>query len=153
MSLCNLCKNIPWENLPAFPENLGFTLSGHAYLQAIHDWPQGLRGHPHHQSLDALRQSAPCCSLCSLICESVENVQKELEGLRPRWEAGEMHQYDLPTWEMWLVKRREGGDGCWIMSFVDEKSERSLSRKKRGVVEARLVAALAICVRDGEVLR
>ncbi|KAL9093996.1 MAG: hypothetical protein Q9165_003666 [Trypethelium subeluteriae] len=151
MSLCNLCIKIPWENLPAVPEDLASLLSGHQYIQAVPGWPQGVQGHPHHQSLDSLRQSASFCSLCSLICESAENVQRELEELRPKWEAGEGIQYDWPTWEMWLVKRRQGGDGCWVMSFVDGESERSQSREEESR-EAWIVAALGICVRDGDPL-
>ncbi|KAL9115744.1 MAG: hypothetical protein Q9227_000112 [Pyrenula ochraceoflavens] len=152
MPLCSLCRDIPWESLPTIPDDLGAILSGLPYIQAIPNWPTAVRGHPHHQSLDTLRQSASSCSLCSLICESAENVQKELEDLKPKWEAGEARQYDWPTWEMWLVKRRKGGDGCWVMSFVDTQSHWGQRRKDRGVEEAWMVAALGICVRDGDFL-
>ncbi|KAI9699584.1 MAG: hypothetical protein M1820_007083 [Bogoriella megaspora] len=152
MSLCGFCKNIPWENLPTVPEDLSSLFSGHKYIQAVLGWPQDVRGHPHHQSLDALRQAASYCSLCSLIRESAENVQKQLEELKPKWEAGEMRQYDWPTWEMWLVKRRKGGDGCWVMSFVDMQSKWSRRRKDKERKEAWIVAALGICVRDGDPL-
>ncbi|KAJ4247465.1 hypothetical protein NW762_013140 [Fusarium torreyae] len=53
-----------------------------------------------------------------------------------------MRKYDWPTWELWIVKRRDGGDGCWVMSFTDELRRR----------EARLVAAIGLCVRDGDSL-
>jgi hypothetical protein len=68
-------------------------------------------------------------------------VEKQLEELKPKWEAGEMRQYDWPTWEMWLVKRREGGDGCWVMSFVD--------RERGGNEMAYIISALGLCVREG----
>lgn len=142
MSLCDLCKNIPWEDLPTVPKDVSCGLSGHPYIQACYHWPQDVRGYAHHQSRDALHQAASSCNLCSLIHASVENVQRELEDLEPKWKAGKVRQYDWPTWEMWLVKRREGGDGCWVMSFVGEDSN----------YEAWIVAALGICVHDGEAL-
>ena len=78
------------------------------------------------------------------------NVQKQLEELKPKWEAGEIREYDWPTWEMWLVKRREGGDGCWVMSFVDGGGRRSERKKEKAVEEAWIVAALGICVPDSK---
>lgn len=149
MPLCDLCRTIPWEDLPTVPPNLLFGSSGLPYVQSVYRWPQNARGHPHHQSLAALRQSASSCGLCSIICESAENVQKEHDEIKPKWEAGEMGRYGWPTWEMWLVKRREGGDGCWVMSFVDDNSLTGERQKKKALEEARIVAAIGICVRDG----
>jgi hypothetical protein len=141
MSLCDLCKNIPWEDLPTVPPDLPCHATGHEYIQPVVNWPQGVRGHPHYQSLSALRQSASVCDLCKLIRASAENVEKQLEELKPKWEAGEMRQYDWPTWKMWLVKRREGGDGCWVMSFVDGG--------RGGNEMAYIISALGLCVREG----
>jgi hypothetical protein len=149
MPLCDLCKNIPWESLPEVPTDLACNLTGHKYIQPVMDWPKDLSGHPHHQNLDALRKSASSCSLCQMICSSAENVEQQLEELKPKWEAKEMMQYEWPTYNLFLVKRREGGDGCWVMSFVGDESEWSKKRKERGVEDAWIIAALGLCVRDG----
>jgi hypothetical protein len=84
-----------------------------------------------------------------MICSSAENVQQQLEELKPKWEAKEIRQYEWPTYKLFLVKRREGGDGCWVMSFVDCENEWSKKGKEKGLEEARIIAALGICVRDG----
>ena len=149
MPLCELCLSIPWESLPTVPPDLSYGLTGHKYLQPILRWPRGVRGYEHHQGLSALRQSALSCELCDRILSSAENVQRELEELKPKWEAKEMREYDWPTFELFIVKRREGGDGCWIMSFVGGNEERAKRRKEKNVEEAWIVAALGLCVREG----
>lgn len=150
MPFCDLCSNIPWDELPTVPPDLSGNLTGHKYIQPLLRWPPGVRGYEHHQSLDALRQSALSCGLCSLICSSANNVQKQLEELKPKWEAKEAIQYEWPTFKLFVVKRREGGDGCWVMSFVDGDGERTKRREKRNVEEAWIIAALGLCVRDGK---
>ncbi|KAF2449937.1 HET-domain-containing protein [Karstenula rhodostoma CBS 690.94] len=152
MSLCDLCKDIPWESLPEVPADLSCNLTGHKYIQPVMRWPKNERGHQHHQSLDALRNSASSCALCQIILSSAENVEKQLEELKPKWEAKEKIQYEWPTYDLFLVKRREGGDGCWVMSFVDGDGERSKRRKERGDEDAYIIAALGLCVRDGDPL-
>lgn len=132
------------------PQDLACNLTGHKYIQPVLRWPQGVRGYEHHQTLDALRQSALSCGLCSLICSSANNVQEELEKLKPKWEAKEAYPYEWPTYKLFVVKRREGGDGCWVMSFVDGDGERTKRREKKGVEEAWIIAALGLCVREGK---
>jgi hypothetical protein len=149
MPLCNLCQNILWENLPTIPPDLARGLSGHPYIQVFYRWPKEIRGVPHQQSLSALRDSASSCDLCSIIYKSAENVQKGLEELQPRWEAGDAPPYDWPTWDLWLMKR-DGGDGCWVMSFVSGNSKRNERKEAKGIEEAWIIAALGICVRDGK---
>lgn len=141
MSLCHLCKNIPWEDLPTVPEGVGRGLSGHTFFQPLYKWPKDARGYAHHQTLGALHQAASSCGLCNLIFASAANVRKEMEELESKRQAGSRH-YGLPTWELFLVKREEGGDGCWVISFVGNVW-------KGPTGEARIVAALGICVRDG----
>ncbi|KAF4962494.1 hypothetical protein FSARC_9417 [Fusarium sarcochroum] len=144
MTLCNLCNEIPWESLTPVPPDVSGWLSGHPYIQAFQPWPEDSRGFPHHQSLEALRVSARelNCHLCRLILNQVELCQSELEQLKPKWEADTMHKYDWPTWKLWIMKRMDGVDGCWVMSFTDGTRRR----------EARLVAAIGLCVRDGDSL-
>lgn len=145
MTLCTLCKGIPWETLPSAPPDLDIELSGYPYLQPFYGWPEDARGYSHHQSIEALRNSATVlsCDLCCLILKQVESCQSELEELKPKWEADTITKYDWPLWELWIVKRENGGDGFWVMSLTDGEEKK----------EVRLVAAIGLCVRDGEILR
>ncbi|KAF4442098.1 hypothetical protein FACUT_2322 [Fusarium acutatum] len=144
MALCDLCKEIPWENLPTAPPESWPSSSGLPYLQDFHHWPEDSRGYLHHQSLDALRNAAynERCGICSLILTQVELCQAELKELKPQWEAGTITKYGWPLWEMWIVKREVGGDGFWVMSTTDDTYKRNV----------RLVAAIGLCVDDGDPL-
>ncbi|KAF2645972.1 HET-domain-containing protein [Massarina eburnea CBS 473.64] len=144
MSLCDICKSIPWETLPIIPPFISRMVSENPYIQALYPWPQEKRGFPHCQSLSSLRKSASSCNLCSLILASAENVEKELIELKPKWDARKAVGYDWPTWEMWLVKR-EDGDGAWVMSFVDEEKAKMLGYGKKGLREAWIYVSLSYC--------
>ncbi|CZR45181.1 uncharacterized protein FPRO_15644 [Fusarium proliferatum ET1] len=143
MTLCDLCRKVPWENLSTAPPESWPSSSGYPYLQDFHHWPEDSRGYLHHQSLDALRKAADNeqCGICSLILTQVELCEAELEELKPQWEAGTITKYGWPLWEMWIVKREVGGDGFWVMSTTDSD--------KRTV---RLVAAIGFCVGDSSPL-
>ena len=69
--------------------------------------------------------------------KSAENVERDLETLKPGWEAGVERKYPWPTWEFWITERKQGGPGFWVMSETDDG----------GVY---LVAAIGLCVRDGK---
>lgn len=142
MALCNLCREIPWENLPTVPPESWPSSSGYPYLQDFHHWPVDNRGYLHHQSLGALRNAAnnEDCGICFLILNQIQSCEAELEELKPQWEAGTITQYGWPLWEMWIVKREVGGDGFWVMSTTDS-----------GKRTVRLVAAIGLCVEDGKI--
>ena len=145
MSICNLCSKIPWHNLRLVPPECAPGLSGHNYIHQFYDWPEEYRksnGYLHHTSLEALRTSANIskCGLCELILKSAENVERDLETLKPGWEAGTERKYPWPTWEFWITERKQGGPGFWVMSETDGG----------GVY---LVAAIGLCVRDGKIYR
>ncbi|KAL7756814.1 hypothetical protein ACKLNR_013807 [Fusarium oxysporum f. sp. zingiberi] len=144
MGSCDLCREIPWENLPTAPPDSWPSSSGYPYLQDFHHWPEDSRGYLHHQSLEALRKAAnnQGCGICSLILAQVELCQSELEELKPQWDAGTIREYGWPLWEMWIVKRGVGGDGFWVMSTTDDENKRNV----------RLVAAIGLCVEDGDPL-
>ncbi|QGI71142.1 hypothetical protein CEK26_003479 [Fusarium fujikuroi] len=143
MTLCNLCREIPWEKLPKVPPDSLPAMSGYPYLQDFHHWPVDSRGYLHHQSLAALRNAADNegCGICFLILNQIRLCEAELEELKPQWEAGTITQYGWPLWEMWIVKREVGGDGFWVMSTTDY-----------GKRTVRLVAAIGLCVGDGDPL-
>jgi len=71
--------------------------------------------------------------------KSAENVERDLETLKPRWEAGIERKYPWPTWEFWITERKQGGPGFWVMSEADR--------------EIYLIAAIGLCVRDGKIYR
>jgi hypothetical protein len=106
----------------------------HPYVQRYLEWPEGCRGYSHYQSLEALRISATVsnCDLCRLILQQAELCKKVTTS----------DTYGLPLWEFWIVKRKNGGDGIWVMSWTDRARE----------MEVALVAAIGLCVRDGEIL-
>lgn len=154
MSLCSLCKDIPWETLPEIPPDLPKNATGHEYIRPIVRWPRGVRGYPHHQSFDALRQSSSSCGLCSLICGSAERVQNQLDELRPKWEAGETNQYDQPTFELWIVKREVGGEAslsahCGHVLFFGERKGNSFANQVISQVSSHCFETYANFVHTG----
>ncbi|EWZ33789.1 heterokaryon incompatibility protein-domain-containing protein [Fusarium oxysporum Fo47] len=144
MGSCDLCREIPWNNLPTAPPDSWPSSSGYPYLQDFHHWPEDSRGYLHHQSLEALRNAADneSCGICSLILTQVELCEAELKELKPKWEAGTITKYGWPLWEMWVVKREVGRDGFWVMSTTDDTYKRNV----------RLVAAIGLCVDNGNPL-
>ncbi|KAH7208578.1 heterokaryon incompatibility protein-domain-containing protein [Fusarium oxysporum] len=151
MTLCNLCRTIPLDTLPTVPQDIkcGY-MTGYPYIQYFRDWRLEDKGFLHYQSLDALQGSASDlhCVLCNLILEQVLRCQAELEKLKPSWELYGAYKYAWPLWEFWLVKPASGRDGFWVMTFTDELGFKGEVR--RG--EARLVAAIGLCVKDGDPL-
>ncbi|KAF4945964.1 hypothetical protein FGADI_11537 [Fusarium gaditjirri] len=147
MTLCDLCRAILWDTLPTVPRDIicGY-MTGNPYIQYFRNWRLEDKGSPHYQSLHALQRSALDlhCALCDLILEQVLQCQAELEKLKPSWELNEAFKYAWPLWEFWLVKPASGRDGFWVMTFTDECGfEGEVTRR-----EARLVAAIGLCVKD-----
>ncbi|KPA37801.1 tol protein, partial [Fusarium langsethiae] len=152
--LCSLGNNvchvgagprIPWDALPPFPPDPPTLKPLFPYMFPVPRQPRDIKGVAHHQSLKALQSSAKenNCSICRLILNQVESYRSQLEELQLKWESNTRRKPDWPTWELWIVKRGVGGDGFWVMSFTDG------AERKRGVT---LVAAVGICVRDGDPL-
>ncbi|KLO89367.1 tol protein [Fusarium fujikuroi] len=150
MTLCSLCRTIPFDKLPTVPQDIkdGY-MTGNPYIQYFRGWPPEDKGFLHYQSLDALQRSASelQCLLCNLILEQVLLCQAELEKLKPGWELNRAYEYAWPLWEFWLIKPASGRDGFWVMTFTDELGFKDEVRRR----EARLVAAIGLCVEDGMV--
>lgn len=117
-------------------------MTGYPHIQQFYSWGQEDRGYLYHQSLEALQRAATDlkCGLCHLVLDQVLQVQAELEQAN---ELNEAYPFPWPLWEFWLVKRPAGGHGFWVMSFTNETN--------RG--EARLVAAIGLCVGDGTTMK
>ncbi|CVL08514.1 related to tol protein [Fusarium mangiferae] len=125
-------------------------MTGNPYIQHFYSWPPEDKGFLHYQSLDALQRSASelHCPLCNLILDQVLLCQAELEKLKPGWELNRAHEYAWPLWEFWLIKPASGRDGFWVMTFTDELGFKDEVRRR----EARLVAAVGLCVENGDPL-
>ncbi|TDZ24651.1 hypothetical protein Cob_v002516 [Colletotrichum orbiculare MAFF 240422] len=129
MKLCDLCKSLPLEDLPPFPDDKFMrTLSGfprftHLMLKGYKDGariePFGVQYHP---SLEDLRKAASeGCALCEVVEKEADALLDEVAGIKPpitgalEWKPG---------WDMWLTKRGEsGGDGLWVVCRSDLRGD------------------------------
>lgn len=121
MSLCGICSSIDFQNLPAFPTaEYQLYLAGLQHAQVFSkkrgtsdDAIAALSRVRHHPSLANLRTAVDNgCKLCKLILAQADALLAELQTLRP-----ERYRNDyLPTFDMWLSQREEGGQGFCVMS-------------------------------------
>jgi hypothetical protein len=137
MTICKRCDSIPLysNGLPTLPAELwGFRTSWryiHTFERTSGD--EEFIGYPYHPSLESLKSSAQTCSLCHLVLNSIEKAIEELRN-------PDKEDFDLPkppTWELWLTKRQELGDGFCVFTNSMDRGEFSL------------VAAVGICVEEG----
>ncbi|CAJ0554891.1 Ff.00g134040.m01.CDS01 [Fusarium sp. VM40] len=144
MSLCSLCKGIPWDTLPEAPRDSWWPPSGVTPIYEFPRWPRNSRGYVHHQSFRALENSAKDfhCGLCCLILKQAEICKSEVEWLKPEQDTEHSDSYYLPTWEFWIIKR-PNGDGIWVMTDT----------KNAAATRVRLVAAIGLCVRNDDPLK
>lgn len=154
MELCDTCKSIDWEGLPAFPEDLyDRNATGLQHVHSLFAKGQDTGQQPtdrvkYHESFDALSQAATNgCGLCVLVMrqanalltemEGLEGIQKEMEGTPP-------------TFDMWLTKRPEKGEGLWVLSEVKKDSERLSEFESSPTL---LVAAIGFSAIEGSRLK
>lgn len=155
-SLCNLCSQISFLDLPPFPSSLaGYHVPFKAdsellpFLTKVITTPEkrrqripvGSLGLAHHLTLAALREAAKICEVCALIEQSVDRVRATLEEAKKSTSYVTFDKTGPPTWEFFLSKRGEGEDGllAWSMS-------------EKGLREAYLLGAIGFCVDDGKML-
>jgi hypothetical protein len=141
MPLCNLCAEIPWDNLPTLSKSYIATLTGYKYIHTYVGGPKNerrKRGHNHQPNLDALRDSAANCDLCKLILQSAEQVAQEVDEVNIEEEKIKGRRYAVPKFDLWLTRRMDGNPGAWVFSSTDEE---------RNILP---MAAIGLCTRDGE---
>lgn len=121
MTLCDICSSVAFDNLPPFPTNeYQLTLSG---LQHVHmllikrgtskEAIASLSRVRHHKGLASLRTAAGNgCELCALILAQADALLAELQTLQ----SEQRPQEYLPTFDMWLSQREEGGQGVCVWS-------------------------------------
>jgi hypothetical protein len=155
-SLCILCSQISFLDLPPFPPSLAgyhvpfkadsdllpfvtkVTTTPEKRIQRI---PVGSLGLAHHPSLAALWEAAKICEICALLEQSVDRVRATLEEAKKSNSYVAFDRTGPPTWEFFLSKRGKGEHGllAWSMS-------------EKGLPEAYLLGAIGFCVDDGKML-
>jgi hypothetical protein len=152
--LCSLCQRIPFHDLPPFPDSsYTRTVSGKQFLlQLIRDndpehkqepvpEPLGLR---HHPDLASLRSaSAAGCDLCREIERHADCVLEDIASIKARYADSPRVSLNPgdPSFELWVTRRGEGGDGFWV-------STKSASRRDNLLF---VVATFGFCAESGEV--
>lgn len=127
MPFCNICKSISFEDLPPFPEE-GYmkTITGLRYIHSL--FPnsklteaQSLGTVKYHGNIiDLQHAAANGCELCQLIKDQTDALLAELDSLDHHQRVLE---YSPPTFDMWLTKRPEGGNGFWVLSACHKTFE------------------------------
>jgi hypothetical protein len=142
MAICKLCKSIPLDGdgLPALPTEIWGPRTSWRYIHNF--FPESSKTefakYPFHPNLASLKSSAEECDLCHLILSSIEKAIEELRNPNPmNIRRGEIDIPKKPTWELWLTRRQELGDGFCVFTNC-EKSE-----------EFCFVAAVGVCAKEG----
>ena len=150
VNLCPLCQRIPFHDLPPFPDSsYTRTLTGKVFLHnLIHrnsknepiPEPLGLRHHPDLASLRAA--SASGCELCREIERYADGVLENIAGINAEYANSPklLSQTADPSFELWVTRRGEGGDGFWV-------STKSVSRPGHYLS---VIATFGFCAESGE---
>lgn len=140
MTLCDLCKTIPLDGLPAFPdEDIARSLSGLTYFHQFFLRTRELEsvGFKHHSDLQSLRAAAAAgCGLCRLIESQADCILADIDGL------GEERRGPFecqPQFDLWLTTLPNGRAGFLVLT--NGKWER-----KSAVCP---MAAIGFCAEEG----
>jgi hypothetical protein len=149
-SLCSLCSQISFLDLPPFPDWLGGYHVPHSpdsellpFLPKHIDDDLSRRvvpgslGLPHHPSLANLQEAAASCDVCKLIEQSVGRVRKILEEVQNDKQYVYYNKSGPPLYEFFMSKRRENEDGLLVWSRAEKNHE------------TYLLGAIGFCVDDG----
>lgn len=148
-TLCELCQSISFHDLPPFPDDSYIrTLSGYEHLQeAIHREKDPLIPEPlgfhHHPDLEGLRRaSAAGCELCRQVEIQADRLLGDVAEEKA-WIAGYPEVRARPTdpsFDLWVTKRGQGGDGFWVVTKSASMPEKELY----------IVATFGFCSENGE---
>ncbi|KIW83975.1 hypothetical protein Z517_03221 [Fonsecaea pedrosoi CBS 271.37] len=125
--LCSVCLDIPFDNLPEFPQTYYTPWVSWKYIIPYNlDYRArssrqrgGVLGFPHHPDLQALRISAADCDLCRLILEQVDLVFDEFRAVHNDRAFRDYHRDGYPTGSLFLARRRDTGKGFLVLSHSD----------------------------------
>lgn len=146
-TLCQLCQSIPLHDLPNLPQH--YIKSSEDGLHELDGRPEHLSptgtipgplGFPHHPDLESLRRaSAAGCELC-------REIERGADGLLAavmRHKSENPLAWSLvgdPTFDLWVTKRPEGGDGFWVVTKSSVEAEKFLYA----------IATFGLCTEDSE---
>ncbi|KAH3970438.1 hypothetical protein HBI81_020610 [Parastagonospora nodorum] len=148
MSLCKTCQSLPIVSLPPLPPTCNAYPVGNGSPDLV--WvgrrssktspadetaePLGL---PFHQSLEALREAAPTCAICSVVASQVSRFQTAFA------EKGQddYRQKEGPGWEMYVAKGKNQDSGFMVVA----------KDQGRGTC-VWVLAAVGVCCGDGDAL-
>jgi hypothetical protein len=145
-SLCSLCSQISFLDLPPFPDWLGgYHVPLGADSELVPFLPDDTDvtisannlGNSHHPSLPALQEAAVSCEICALIEQSVDRVRKLLDEAQNNKHFAYYDKSGGPAYEFFMSRRRKGEDGLLIWSMSKNNNE------------AFLLGAIGFCVDDG----
>jgi hypothetical protein len=143
--LCRLCRSISSADLPAFPSSYHNPGIGwehiHVFQPNANKKARRPFGFPHQPDLQSLRSSAPSCELCRLILASTDQVIAEFLVAKKKKSFVNNHDYGHPTFNLYLTKRRDCGDGFWVLSNSTVRDS------------VYLLAAVGLSARDGKTSR
>lgn len=120
MGLCDLCKTIPFDQLPQFPVYYcGYTKPWNGLVVYHNSQTESLEslGLAHQPNLEALNTAAADCGLCSLIAEAVSRTIQALSEAQEDklYTYHKLGEYP-PDFRLFLTKRRDDGDGFLVLS-------------------------------------
>lgn len=126
MALCDLCKSIPFRQLPPIPKSYEAYTIGWEYAligngQYDHK-PSHETGFPFWSNLADLKISASQCDLCTLILSSVDKVDITWENATEDRLVHCSRRPNRPTFEMHLWGRTLG-EGFVVISQTEEPND------------------------------
>lgn len=141
MTLCDLCRSIPLNDLPPFPPKYFTHKNGWRYINYFYPRELGLDttgiGIPHQPDLRSLQYSAKTCDLCGVILGRLDLVTSQLKDLENDAAFIKMQGSGPPVFDLFLTQRKGGGNGFLVMCNGDNQY---------GIY---LMAAVGICTEDG----
>ncbi|OCL14519.1 HET-domain-containing protein [Glonium stellatum] len=128
MTLCGLCESIPLDRLPSLPSGYYNTRPAWKYIHPFYGSQQNDRtdkplGFPHLPNIQALKESATKCELFDLILSSVNRVIAEVSDATGEKLLRHNSPPHLLALDFWIVKRRDGGDGFWVLTHSNNTNK------------------------------
>jgi hypothetical protein len=127
MSLCSLCRSIPFEALTCLPEcyqrkpntfKKNSPASLYFFVLKIPSPPLEPLGFPHHNSLEILAASAETCGLCDFLHSSLNAFLTAFSKAENEPSFSHYTQRRLgisSDFQLFLTRRSNGGDGFLVL--------------------------------------
>ncbi|KIJ53985.1 hypothetical protein M422DRAFT_221543 [Sphaerobolus stellatus SS14] len=123
MSLCNICRQISFENLPSLPKYYWNMFIGPGLVISVPHpdprWPLvDSFGIPYHEDLDSLARASQTCALCSLVHKQVTKFLWTVENGERVGNNGLIHyKTEKPrNYCLRIMKRKSSPDGFVVFT-------------------------------------